>query len=347
MKTYYFTLLILLFQMAADAQSNKAIFLHHSTGGAVYSEGNVAQWVTSHNAQNSTDYSITEFAYPNDPWGWENYPYDFWKLWVNGSCNNTLDNIQCLDRLCQNYELIIFKHCFPGAGIGEDSGSGDVTSSNKTIPNYQLQYRALLGLFDQYPNNKFMVWTLAPLHRLATSTEQAQRAAQFVHWVKNTWLTEDGKNHPNVSIFDFFGLAAEQSSSPASGVQYCLKYDYEGDHNGSDSHPNTTANVTIGPLFAQQVVNTLADNASTISKTNTASGLQLHYNALTRSIIYTIAGQTGTGPFLIEVFSISGQRIKVIESSENTGSIALEQNCGVFIVRVQTGKTNFSQKIAL
>ena len=341
-----FVLLVLFsYALMTDAQSHKAIFLHHSVGGAVFNDGNVNQWITDYNTQNATNYSVTEFEYPNDPWGWENYPYDYWKLWVDGACENTQDNIQCLDKLCQNYELIIFKHCFPGAGIEEDFSSGDVTSSDKTLPNYKLQYLALLDLFDQYPGNKFMIWTLAPLHRNATSPEQARRAAEFTDWVKNTWLTEDGNSHPNVTVFDFFGLAAEQSASLVNGIQYCLKYDYEGDHNGDDSHPNTLANQTIGPLFAEKIVKTLAGASSTSGGINVSSYLEVRYDESRQAIVYSIDGKMVRPPYLIEVYSVPGQRIKAIETAENAGSIALDQARGVFIIRVKTDRIYLSRKV--
>jgi hypothetical protein len=347
MKTRLFTLSMLLFAIVANAQSDKAIFLHHSTGGAVFSEGGVEQWITDYNTQNATNYSITEFAYPNNPWGWENYAYDYWKLWVDGSCDNSQANIQCLDQLCQNYELIIFKHCFPGAGINEDSGEGDVTSAEKTLNNYKLQYRVLLNKLDQYPNNKFMVWTLAPLHRNATDATQAQRAGQFVNWVKNTWLTEDGKSHPNVTVFDFFGLVAEQSASPANGFQYCLKYDYEGDHDGNDSHPNTLANQTVGPLFARAVVNTLATVTSVLSKTTLSSALELYYDSSLKTIIYKIKNDKAKTPYVVEVYSVLGQKIKAFETTENAGSIAINEQSRVYIVRIKIDDVYVSRKVVL
>jgi len=349
MKTYIFTLTVLLFSLLADAQSDKAIFLHHSTGAGVYSEGNVSTWITSYNTQNSTSYSVTEFAYPNTPWGWENYPYDYWKLWVDGSCDNTQYNIQCLDKLCQNYELVIFKHCFPGAGIVEDASAGDVSSSSKTLPNYKLQYRALLSLFDQYPNNKFMVWTLAPLHRNATTAAQAQLAAQFVAWVKNTWLSEDGKSHPNVFVFDFFRLVAEQSASPTNGVQYCLKYDYEGSHSGDDSHPNTLANETVGPLFAQKIVDVLAQAIPTsiLEGTKSVENLDLRYDASSKVLVYKIIGQSTKKSYLIEVFSILGQPVKIIETTASSGSIILNQCSGVYIVRVKINGIYTCRKVVI
>ncbi|HNW52476.1 MAG TPA: Ig-like domain-containing protein, partial [Prolixibacteraceae bacterium] len=242
--------------------SQKAIFLHHSTGGAVFSEGDVEGWITNYNSTNGTSYSCTERAYPDSPYPWENYPYDFWNLWVNGGCDSEQSGIECINSLAASYNLIIFKHCFPGAGIEEDTGSPDITSDRKSLENYKLQYRALRTMMDNHPGTLFMVWTLAPLHRNATNAEQAARAREFVNWVKNTWLEEDGKSHPNIYIFDFYNIVAESDPTPAHGQVNCLMYDYEGDHDGSDSHPNYAANQVAGPQFAEAVVNCLSSISS-------------------------------------------------------------------------------------
>jgi len=250
--------LILLFILSISfCHAQKIIFLHHSTGGGVYQGGNVAQWFQIYNTQNGTTYKISELDYPNTPYPWENYPYDYWNLWINGACNNNNASIECMDKIAQNYDVIVFKHCFPGADILADEGNASVDSQRKSLENYKLQYRALRSLMDSYPNNKFIVWTLAPLHRNATSDANASRAKQFVEWVKNDWLAEDMKTHANIFIFDFFGVAAELSTTPNYGKTNCLKYAYEGDHNGSDSHPNSLANQTIGPIFSQFVVDAI------------------------------------------------------------------------------------------
>jgi hypothetical protein len=237
--------------------AQNAIFLHHSTGGGVYYEGDVEGWISNYNNEHATSFSVTERAYPDSPYPWENYPYDFWNLWVNGSCNSSQSGIECLSSLTQNYKLIIFKHCFPGAAIHEDTGSPDVASDRKSLENYKLQYRALRAVMDSYPNNMFMVWTLAPLHRNATTVEDAARAREFVNWVNNSWLNEDGNSHPNISVFDFYNIVAESNPAPANGRVNCLKYNYEGDHNGDDSHPNYAANQVAGPIFANAIVNCL------------------------------------------------------------------------------------------
>ncbi len=249
----YIKLLGIFFAISIAGYSQEVIFLHHSTGGNVFNQGNVPDWINNYNIAHTRSLHVTERSYPNTPWTWSNYPYDYWKLWIDGSCNSSDPDIECLNTLASNYDMIIFKHCFPGASILPNNGNPDVSSDIQTLDNYKVQYRALRLLFDSYPDTKFMVWTLAPLHRLATSPEMASRAFEFVQWVKSDWLSEDGNSHPNIVIFDFFSLVAELDQVPVNGVRYCLKYDNEWSHTDSDSHPNLAANQYVGPIFAQAI----------------------------------------------------------------------------------------------
>ncbi len=347
MKKLIIPLFLLAMNAQLFAQTGKAIFLHHSTGNAVYTQGNVKKWITNFNAQNNTTFSITEFSYPDTPWPWSNYPYDYWKLWIDGSCDNTQDKIQCLDKLCQDYELVIFKHCFPGAHILRDTDNGNVTSSKKTLNNYKLQYWALLRLLDQHPANKFLVWTLAPLHRNATDAGEAQRAAEFVDWVKNSWLKEDGKSHPNVFIFDFFSLAAELNKNPDSGMQYCLKYAYEGDHEGTDSHPNLVANQTIGPLFAAEITHVLGTNIIDAVNHQTSNVLQLQTDRANQTIWYHTDMPESARGYSIEVFSILGEMIYKNEKMPSSGMMKIDAKSGVYIFRIKNGNSALSRKIIL
>jgi hypothetical protein len=293
------------------AMPQKVIFLHHSTGDALFSEGNVADYFAGYNSENQTNYQITEKDYPDTPYPWENYPYDYWNLWANNQCDNSNENIECLGSLCSRYNVIVFKHCFPGADILADDGNPGVSSSNKTLANYKLQYRALRDLMDSYPDNKFIVWTLVPLHRLATSTENAGRAREFVDWVITDWLTEDGNIHPNIYLFDFYNLAAESNSSPSQGKVNCLKYEYEKSHTDNDSHPNSIANETIGPLFAQFIISSIqkvnrvyvtnitVTAAGGATSVNTVQGTLQFYadilpeNASEKSVTWSVENMTG------------------------------------------------------
>jgi hypothetical protein len=254
--------LVLIFLISGNVMAQggdeRIILLRHSTGGNLFEQGGVAKWFANYNSENGTSYDISMRAYPNSPYPWNNYPYDYWNLWVNpkGPANSNNPNIDTLDHLAQNYDVIIWKHCFPGAAVRPDTGSPNVSSSVKRLENYKLQYRAIRAKLDSFPDTIFIVWTLVPLHRLSTTPEESSRARQFVDWVRNEWLVEDQKPHPNIFIFDFWSYAAEGplTTSHPNGVTNTLKYNYEGSHSGSDSHPNKLANQTIGPIFAKRVV---------------------------------------------------------------------------------------------
>jgi hypothetical protein len=264
MKTIQLPLRILILVLPAllsclPASSQKAIFLHHSTGGNVYQEGKVDAWITEFNQQHGTHIELTERAFPNDPYEWKNYPFDYWNLWINGACDSGKPGIECMKTIAGVYRMIIFKHCFPGAQVLEDTGNPDITSEKKTLGNYKLQYRALREMMDRYPDNIFVIWTLVPLHRLSTTPENAQRASEFVEWVNKEWLAEDGRSHDNILIFDFWKLAAEHEQKPEQGQVNCLRYDYERSHESGDSHPNKKANEAIGPVFARFIIDGLTD----------------------------------------------------------------------------------------
>ena len=251
--------LVSAFSIKAQAADNRVVFLHHSTGGGVFWEGGVDQWIADYNASHGTAIQVEEREYPSEPYAWENYPYDYWNLWINGACDSSNPNIECMDSLASKYDVVIFKHCFPGAYVIPDFDyeTPDVGSMERSMANYKLQYQALRELMDSYPDTVFIVWTLAPLHRMDTDAEAAARAAEFVRWVKEDWLHEDGKAHPNIRIFDFWGLVAETSSNPSQGQANCLKYQFEQSHSDSDSHPNAEANRMVGPIFAQFIVDNL------------------------------------------------------------------------------------------
>jgi hypothetical protein len=257
-------LLIVLIYTPYILYSQSVVFLHHSTGGNVFAEGKVKNWFTNYNQTNGKSYQITERGYPDSPYPWENYAYDFWNLWVNNACNSAQPGIECLNTLAEKYDIIIIKHCYPGAGIEADKGAPDVSSKSKTLENYKAQYRALRQKFAEYPNTKFIVWTLASLHRLATNDAQAARAEQFVDWVNDEWLNEEIVAEDNVYIFDFWGLTAEHSDNPAYGKKNCLKYEYERSHSDGDSHPNTAANLVAGPAFAQFIVDVIEGKVNSV-----------------------------------------------------------------------------------
>jgi len=111
---------------------------------------------------------------------------------------------------------------------------------------YKQWYIAMRAVFDQHPDKVFVVMSQPPLHRLATEPATAKRARQFANWLKSA---EYLGGHPNVVCFDLFNLLAKPDDGSATANM--LRYEYEGSHDDSDSHPNDAGNQAVGPVFAQ------------------------------------------------------------------------------------------------
>ncbi|MBN2342968.1 MAG: hypothetical protein JXR45_15840 [Deltaproteobacteria bacterium] len=219
------------------------IFLHHSTGSNVWG-GGVPEWFTQYNADNGTNYSISELAFPDgENYPWANYPYDYWYLWVENGGPDPVEAQPTLEMLTTEYDVIVFKHCFPVSSIVEDNGTPDISSEEKTIANYQLQYAALKEKLHSFSDTRFVVWTGAANVAGATNEADAARARTFFDWVKTEW-DESGDN---IYIWDFFELETE-------GGIYLLEEYAAG---ATDSHPNESFCQYAAPLFSNRVVNVI------------------------------------------------------------------------------------------
>jgi len=138
------------------------------------------------NDQLGTNYVIEERNYPDNPWPWDNYPSDYYRLWIGGEGSTTDPDIHNLETLCSQYTLIIWKHCYPVTEIGPDSGNPDPASPTKTLENYKAAYTALKQKMRSFPNNRFIVWTGAVEQQSNCSPEQAQRLKAFHDWIIGT-----------------------------------------------------------------------------------------------------------------------------------------------------------------
>jgi len=237
------------------------LYIHHSTGGIIW-QGEKASLFTravrkvspalaenlggqaklpflfeNYNKDNGKNYQITEIAFPKaSPYGWHNYPYDYYSIWVKNAGNQSYMEEPTLELLTSQYQVIVFKHCFPVSNIQPDKDSSDINSDYKSLANYKLQYGALRDKLHEFPDTKFIVWTGAALTKGAVSEESARRAREFFIWVREEWdLPGD-----NIHIWDFYELEAE-------GSLY-LKEEYA--TSDTDSHPNTLfASKAVGLLF--------------------------------------------------------------------------------------------------
>jgi len=240
----------------------KIIFLHHSTGNGVWKgnvnklifkltgKGDVERLIDKHNKRNNTNYYIKELSFPKkELYGWKNYPFDYYNIWVKNAGDKPYLNEPTLEMLASEYSVIIFKHCYPVSSIKADSNSVDINSEIKTIGNYKLQYNALKQKLRTFPATKFIVWTGAALTRAKTNEAEATRAKEFFSWVKETWDEADD----NIYLWDFFELETE-------GGLY-LKDNYA--VNPNNPHPNKKFNAYAAKLFVSRLADIIENDGQT------------------------------------------------------------------------------------
>lgn len=234
----------------------KIIFLHHSTGKIIWrgttgrymnkltGRSDVLKYFRKYNRDNHTDFRIEESVFPKkEPYGWKNYPYDYYNIWVKNAGEKPYMDEPTLEILTRQYDVIVFKHCYPVSRMTEDTGSPDVDSSIKSLENYKLQYEALKKKMHEFPSNKFIVWTPAVHNRNKLSEEEAERTSEFHKWMTEKW-NEKGDN---IFIWDFYKYETE------GGLYLVDKYA----HAPTNSHPGRTFASRVSPLFSQFVIDVI------------------------------------------------------------------------------------------
>jgi hypothetical protein len=239
----------------------KIIFLHHSTGNAILKGGEstfrplvnysiqkfyVSKWFKKYNQLSGTNYIFDEQYFPKKGYGWNNYPFDYYNIWVKNAGEHPFMSEPTLEILSKQYDLIIFKHCFPVCDILEDVNQPDINSSERRIENYKLQYYALRQKMMEFPDTKFLVWTGAAMQQPNITEIQAKGAKSFFRWVKNEWDTPND----NIYIFDFFELETEGT--------YYMKPEFA--LNPKDPHPNKTFSKRVASLFCERIVEVIKEN---------------------------------------------------------------------------------------
>lgn len=318
----------------------RIVFLHHSTGWVIW-EGGVPEWFSNYNATQGTNYAITDLAYPAGAYPWDNYPYDYWNIWVNHAGPAPYLDQATLEMLTQQYDVIVFKHCFPVSNIEPDVGNPDVASPTKTTENYKAQYAALKAKLRSFPANRFILWTGAAKLQTEISEDMALRTRAFFDWVVDEWDEPDD----NIYVWDFYDLETE-------GGIYLLP------ENGStDSHPNATFAAAVAPLFCSRVVNVVEGNGDlpdtadvpdsggltlALGGANPASGpvtlrLSLPEAARIQLAIFDPAGRRVA--LLAEGDSPAGQQTFVW----NHGAAGVTS--GVYFARLRAGDHEVSQRI--
>ncbi|WP_066633287.1 hypothetical protein [Labilibacter marinus] len=228
------------------------LFLHHSTGKYIYrggligKESAVKKWFESYNEGADSKINFVEEIFPKrakykfqTAYGWNNYPYDYFNIWVKNGDKKEFVKEPTLKLLAPLWDVIVLKHCFPVCEIGEDL-EVNINSEYKCIGNYKLQYEAIKKEMHKYPNTKFIVWTGAALTKENSNENQSMRAKEFFYWVKNEWASD----LDNIYVWDFFDLETE------GGIYLLDKYAKA----PNDSHPNKEFSAKVVPLFCNRVV---------------------------------------------------------------------------------------------
>lgn len=215
--------------ISSDGDFTNVIFLHHSTGNNLIQQGGVREkfteagydfWDHGYNLQGlrHPDGTAAGYSYniPDDNTDSDGFARIFAQR-VYGLPLNTFSGLF-------QHEVIAFKSCFPVSDIASD----------EQLETYKTYYPSIRDVMDQHPDKIFVVVTQPPLNPAATDTQAAARARAFANWLKSD---EYLSGHPNVFTFDFFGYLAEDD--PASPDYNMLREAYR---DGTDSHPNATAN---------------------------------------------------------------------------------------------------------
>jgi len=214
------------------ASFSRIIFLHHSVGGNLIQQGDVRQSLTDlgyefydhgYNGDGLTLADGTpagrDFAVPDDNTNPDGFAAIFAQS-LDDPPDNTFSHLM-------EYDVIVFKSCYPVSNIQSDD----------QLAEYKSYYLSIRARMDQYPDKIFIVVTPPPEIPADSDAQAAARARDFADWLASGEYLD---GHPNVFTFNFFDLMAD----PATNM---LRADYQADE--FDAHPNELANQTVGPLF--------------------------------------------------------------------------------------------------
>jgi hypothetical protein len=266
---------------APQVSNARIIFLHHSTGEIIWNGGtpklssriikklnSVLGWnipkrallsslLAQHNARFGTRHSLEEQTFPKArPYGWRNYPFDYYNIWVKHAGPKPFLEEPTLEMLTPKYDVVVFKHCFPVSNIQPENGPSDLNGEYRSLANYKRQYLALREKFHQFPATKFIVWTGAAQVKLRTSEAEAKRTREFVEWVINEWDLPDD----NIFVWDFFQLQTEGQ------LYFQPKFAFSEEN----SHPNAVFSNSAARLFFQRLVDVVESNGSNTSLTGSS-----------------------------------------------------------------------------
>jgi len=245
--------------MTLDNNKKNILFIHHSTGGNLLSQGevrklliaksdDVAFWDHGYNLYPSLLLSkilgpITFRTGLSDPKGRQtsedfdivisnNSPREYAEIFNREISDPTLSKIL-------KFDTIIFKNCFPTTKIESDEQLEEIIE----------YYKKVKTGVERFPEKTFVVFTPPPVRAEVTKPESAKRARKLADWMNSTEFISTSSN---LKVFDFYSLLADLKGENAN----MLRRDYV-PLIYLDSHPNRKANQQIAPMFVEFINNLL------------------------------------------------------------------------------------------
>lgn len=226
----------------SQGEYRNVVFLHHSVGNNLIEQGDVAQlfgdagysfYDQGYNNMGlrGPDGSDAGFSYPvpNDNTDPDGLAVVF-KQKVRSWPVNTLSGLL-------QHEVIVVKSCFPNSNIG----------SQESLRALKEIYLGMRETMQKHPDKLFIVFTTPPLNPAETNAENAKRAREMAVWMMSTEFTGGSQN---IAVFDFYTLLAENDPKASDANMLNAAF-----RDGTDSHPNRTANQQIAPVFVEFVTN--------------------------------------------------------------------------------------------
>ncbi len=202
-----------------------------------------------YNEEHHKNYKISKRPFPkHKPYGWHNYPFDYYNIWVKNGGDKSYKKEPTLEILTKDYQVIIFKHCFPTSRIKPDQDTANINSDVRTLANYKLQYEALRDKLHEFPDTKFILFTGAALVKAHVTEVEAKRAREFFEWVKSDWNISDD----NIYLWDLYGLQTE------GGLYFKDEYAVS----SNDSHPNEDFATDISKLLFDRIIDVIENDGT-------------------------------------------------------------------------------------
>lgn len=359
MKTAKWKIVIILLTASSLilSQSNyfrSGVFLHHSTGGCIWSSGsttNVPNEISKYNSNHSLSgqlaVSLKERSWPETPWNNE------WERWHRIFENKDLVDAD-IRPILQSNKIVVIKSCFPSSNIWSNGVPSDTLNpKNKSAYNYKWHWRHIVRAMKNYSGNFFVIWTNAPLAASSTNSAEAKRSHDFCLWAKDTLaagLDKEIKQFPNnVYIFDFYHKLV--------GTDWKLQPQFA--ENVGDSHPNAKASKLVAPQFVTEIFDRALEYEKKYSAVEGEHNLPVNYvleqnypNPFNPSTVikYSLPERTFVN---LMVYNLLGREEAVLVNKEMPAgyhSISFDAGqlpSGIYFYRLQTRNNNLARKMLL